>query len=193
MVETGGGHAVGTPLRRFSVLRSARGGEVRARLSRLLSPHRPITAGGSGGLVDLSAVDLGPRRLALARTGTRHQSRLWRDDRWVTDRASSKDSVVARADYDTYDRLIRHTCRVLLTRGVLGTVIYATDSQTRVKLRQLLSKQPGTGRTAGTESCRHRAGQLRDRHSELFALLSVPTARNKRNRTRIGCVPQSGI
>lgn len=68
MVEIGGGLAVGTPLRRFSVLRSARGGEVRARLSRLLSPHRPITAGGSGGLVDLSAVDLGPLSLVYCRS-----------------------------------------------------------------------------------------------------------------------------
>lgn len=64
MVEVGGGHA---PLRRFSVLHSARGGEVRARVSRLLSPHRPITVGGSDVLVDLAAVDLGPLSLVYCR------------------------------------------------------------------------------------------------------------------------------
>jgi hypothetical protein len=65
---------------------------------------------------------------------------VWRDDRWVTDRAASKDSVVARANADIYDRLVRQTYRVLLTRGRAGTVLYSTDPETRVKLRQLLNK-----------------------------------------------------
>jgi uncharacterized protein len=65
---------------------------------------------------------------------------VWRGDRWITDRAGSKDSIVARADHNAYDQLIRHTYRVLLTRAVFGTVIYSTDPETRVKLRQLLSK-----------------------------------------------------
>lgn len=65
---------------------------------------------------------------------------VWRDDRWITDRAASKDIVVARADSDVYDRLIRHTYRVLLTRAVVGTVLYSTDPETRVKLRHLLNK-----------------------------------------------------
>jgi energy-coupling factor transporter ATP-binding protein EcfA2 len=64
----------------------------------------------------------------------------WRTDRWVTDRAASRDSVVARADARVYDRFVRQTYRVLLTRGRAGTVLYATDPETRVKLRQLLNK-----------------------------------------------------
>jgi DUF2075 family protein len=65
---------------------------------------------------------------------------VWRDDRWITDRAASKDSVVTRANAEVYDRLVRQTYRVLLTRGRAGTVLYSTDPETRVKLRQLLNK-----------------------------------------------------
>ena len=35
------------------------------------------------------------------------------------------------------DRLIRNTYKVLLTRGMVGTVVYSTDAETRAKLRQL--------------------------------------------------------
>jgi DUF2075 family protein len=36
------------------------------------------------------------------------------------------------------DRLIRNTYKVLLTRGMVGTVVYSTDSETRAKLRELV-------------------------------------------------------
>ncbi|HEX6356021.1 DUF2075 domain-containing protein [Actinophytocola sp.] len=65
---------------------------------------------------------------------------VWRDDRWITNRAASKDSIVARANAEVFDRLVRQTYRVLLTRGRAGTVLYSTDPETRVKLRQLLNK-----------------------------------------------------
>jgi DUF2075 family protein len=63
---------------------------------------------------------------------------VWRDDRWIADRAASKDSVVARADQSDYDRLIRNTYKVLLTRGMVGTALYSTDPETREKLRDLV-------------------------------------------------------
>jgi uncharacterized protein len=63
---------------------------------------------------------------------------VWRHDGWVADRAASKDSVVARADQDVYDRLIRNTYKVLLTRGMVGTALYSTDPETREKLRELV-------------------------------------------------------
>lgn len=62
---------------------------------------------------------------------------VWRGDCWVADRAASEDSVVARASQDDYDRLIRNTYKVLLTRGMIGTVLYATDPETHRKLREL--------------------------------------------------------
>ncbi|WP_329036480.1 DUF2075 domain-containing protein [Streptomyces sp. NBC_01725] len=64
---------------------------------------------------------------------------VWRGDRWVTDRAASKDPVFTKSTTtDAYvDRLIRNTYKVLLTRGMIGTVVYSTDLETREKLREL--------------------------------------------------------
>ncbi|MEV5270514.1 DUF2075 domain-containing protein [Streptomyces werraensis] len=63
---------------------------------------------------------------------------LWRGDRWVTDRTASKDPVFKKSTPDAdVDRLIRNTYKVLLTRGMVGTIVYSTDPETREKLREL--------------------------------------------------------
>ncbi len=63
---------------------------------------------------------------------------VWRGDRWVADRTASKDPVFKKSTSDAdVDRLIRNTYKVLLTRGMIGTVVYSTDAETRQKLRQL--------------------------------------------------------
>ncbi|MEU4921714.1 DUF2075 domain-containing protein [Streptomyces parvus] len=63
---------------------------------------------------------------------------VWRGDRWVTDRSASQDPVFKRSTPDAdVDRLIRNTYKVLLTRGMIGTVVYSTDAGTRQKLRDL--------------------------------------------------------
>ncbi|WLW55519.1 DUF2075 domain-containing protein [Streptomyces sp. YU58] len=68
---------------------------------------------------------------------------VWRGDRWVTDRTASKDPVFKRSTPDAdVDRLIRNTYKVLLTRGMVGTVVYSTDRETQEKLRDLV----GSGR-----------------------------------------------
>lgn len=67
---------------------------------------------------------------------------LWRDGRFVSDRAANRDpefrnrSKVSDADFD---RLIRNTYKVLLTRGMQGTVLYSTDAQTRAALRRMVA------------------------------------------------------
>ncbi|WP_028807433.1 DUF2075 domain-containing protein [Streptomyces canus] len=64
---------------------------------------------------------------------------VWRGDRWVTDRTASKDPVFKRSTPDAdVDRLIRNTYKVLLTRGMVGTVLYSTDRETQEKLRELV-------------------------------------------------------
>ncbi|MFD5739923.1 DNA/RNA helicase domain-containing protein [Streptomyces massasporeus] len=69
---------------------------------------------------------------------------VWRTDRWVVDRTESKDPIFTKATPDSeIDRLIRNTYKVLLTRGMVGTVIYSTDPETRDKLRSLV--QPAAG------------------------------------------------
>lgn len=67
---------------------------------------------------------------------------VWRRDRWVTDRAASKDPVFKKATSDAdVDRLIRNTYKVLLTRGMVGTVVYSTDPETQEKLRELVGAE----------------------------------------------------
>ncbi|KMO96491.1 DUF2075 domain-containing protein [Streptomyces roseus] len=64
---------------------------------------------------------------------------VWRTDRWVADRTASKDPSFTKATPDDdVDRLIRNTYKVLLTRGMIGTVVYSTDAETRAKLRSLI-------------------------------------------------------
>ncbi|MER5703394.1 DUF2075 domain-containing protein [Micromonospora sp. NPDC002296] len=64
-----------------------------------------------------------------------------RDGRLVTRREESKDpafrSKKSVSDEEA-DRLIRNTYKVLLTRGMRGTVLYATDPETREYLRGLV-------------------------------------------------------
>jgi ATP:corrinoid adenosyltransferase len=67
---------------------------------------------------------------------------VWRGGKWVTDRAASKDPVFNRSTSDAeVDRLIRNTYKVLLTRGMVGTVVYSTDPETRQKLRELVGAE----------------------------------------------------
>ncbi|MCX2185186.1 DUF2075 domain-containing protein [Streptomyces sp. SKN60] len=64
---------------------------------------------------------------------------LWRTDRWVVDRTASKDPSFTKATPDDQiDRLVRNTYKVLLTRGMIGTIVYSTDQETREKLRSLI-------------------------------------------------------
>ncbi|GHF04803.1 ATP-binding protein [Streptomyces spiralis] len=66
---------------------------------------------------------------------------VWRRDRWITDRTRSKDQVFKKSTSDAdVDRLIRNTYKVLLTRGLIGTILYSTDPETREKLRELTGR-----------------------------------------------------
>ncbi|MDT7844736.1 DUF2075 domain-containing protein [Streptomyces justiciae] len=70
---------------------------------------------------------------------------VWRGDRWVTDRTASKDPVFKKSTSDAdVDRLIRNTYKVLLTRGMVGTVVYSTDPETQEKLRELVGVEKVT-------------------------------------------------
>ena len=64
-----------------------------------------------------------------------------RDGRLVTVRAASKDPAFRGtrllSDLDA-DRLIRNTYKVLMTRGMRGTILYSTDAETREYLAGLV-------------------------------------------------------
>ncbi|MEU2798379.1 DUF2075 domain-containing protein [Streptomyces sp. NPDC007117] len=72
---------------------------------------------------------------------------IWRDGQWKTDRTQSKDPVFKRSTPDEEVRLlIRNTYKVLLTRGMIGTVIYSTDAETRRRLRELVAGEQHAAR-----------------------------------------------
>jgi len=62
---------------------------------------------------------------------------VWRTDGWKASGAASKDTVVRRAAGE-FDVLVRNTYKVLLTRGMAGTVLYSTDPETQEKFRELI-------------------------------------------------------
>jgi hypothetical protein len=66
---------------------------------------------------------------------------VWRSGAWVSRREFNKDpdfrSRKTVGD-DEFDHLVRHVYKVLLTRGMVGTLIYSTDAETRAFLRSLI-------------------------------------------------------
>jgi hypothetical protein len=69
---------------------------------------------------------------------------VWRSGRWVSRREFNKDpDFRSRASVDdaTFDRLVRHVYKVLLTRGMVGTLLYSTDEETRAMLRGFVNRR----------------------------------------------------
>ncbi|MFD8690723.1 DNA/RNA helicase domain-containing protein [Streptomyces sp. NPDC059651] len=63
---------------------------------------------------------------------------LWRQGRWVSNRKANRDPALSSTDSDTFLRLVRNTYKVLLTRGMSGTLLYSTDPETQARLRLLV-------------------------------------------------------
>ncbi|GAB3230826.1 DUF2075 domain-containing protein [Glycomyces halotolerans] len=71
---------------------------------------------------------------------------LYRGGRLVTDRRASKDPALTRKVTDTQaDRLIRNTYKVLLTRGMRGTLLFSADPETQRFLTSLVEVSTGAG------------------------------------------------
>jgi len=66
---------------------------------------------------------------------------VWRDGRFISVREANHDPDFRsrkQVTDDHFDRLVRNVYKVLLTRGMEGTVLYSTDSETRHALRTLV-------------------------------------------------------
>ncbi|MBC7560677.1 MAG: DUF2075 domain-containing protein, partial [Dermatophilaceae bacterium] len=62
-------------------------------------------------------------------------------DRWVTVRSANKDPDFrnqAKVSKEEFERLVRNVYKVLLTRGMVGTVITSVDPETQAMLESLL-------------------------------------------------------
>ncbi|MEU3558538.1 DUF2075 domain-containing protein [Kitasatospora sp. NPDC006786] len=67
---------------------------------------------------------------------------VWRQDRWVPNPRANRDPALRSTAPDTFLRLVRNTYKVLLTRGMSGTLLYSTDPETQARLRQLVPADP---------------------------------------------------
>jgi hypothetical protein len=63
---------------------------------------------------------------------------LWRDGRWVTDVTATRDNALVGLSAADFDKCVRRTYRVLLTRARAGTALYSTDAETRALLHDLI-------------------------------------------------------
>jgi uncharacterized protein len=66
---------------------------------------------------------------------------IWRNGHWVTVRDANKDPELrsrAKVTDHEFGRLVRNVYKVLLTRGMVGTVIYSADPETRAMLHFLV-------------------------------------------------------
>jgi hypothetical protein len=66
---------------------------------------------------------------------------VWRDGRWAAVRDANKDPDLrsrTRVTDHEFERLVRNVYKVLLTRGMIGTIIYSADPETREMLRSLV-------------------------------------------------------
>jgi hypothetical protein len=66
---------------------------------------------------------------------------VWRADRWMIRREANKDpdfrSRTRVSDLE-FERLVRNVDKVLLTRGMIGTVVYSPDPETNAMLQSLI-------------------------------------------------------
>lgn len=87
---------------------------------------------------------------------------VWRTDRWVAQREFSKDPAFRRSTGDEFDRLVRNVYKVLLTRGMKGTILHSTDAETQAMLESVVGLQGGAadlarsvGVTGSSETAAH--------------------------------------
>ncbi|MEU1076352.1 MULTISPECIES: DUF2075 domain-containing protein [unclassified Streptomyces] len=78
---------------------------------------------------------------------------LFRDGRFTVDRTASHDPAFrGQVDDATVERCVRNAYHVLLTRGVVGTVVYATDPATHNELRRLIAGTIGMQHYDGAQA-----------------------------------------
>jgi hypothetical protein len=64
---------------------------------------------------------------------------VWRSGTWVADRSGSKDPAMRGIAPDHFEKLVKNTYKVLLTRGLVGTLIYSVDEETQQYFESLFN------------------------------------------------------
>ena len=71
---------------------------------------------------------------------------VWRTDRWVPQRSENRDPDFRnrnKVSDDDFARLVRNVYKVLLTRGMVGTVVTRVDAETQGFLDGLVAADSG--------------------------------------------------
>jgi DUF2075 family protein len=66
---------------------------------------------------------------------------VWRNGAFISNRSANRDPDFRGQKNVTdrqFDELVRNVYKVLMTRGMVGTVLYSTDAETREALRALV-------------------------------------------------------
>ena len=63
---------------------------------------------------------------------------VWRTDHWEVRPEYNHDNLAKRGNPEGFDRAIRNTYKVLLTRGMRGMTVYSTDAETQALLQSLV-------------------------------------------------------
>lgn len=66
---------------------------------------------------------------------------VWRDDRWIAQPKASKDPALRGLSPDQADPLLRNVYKVLLTRGMVGTLVYSMDLETHAMLERVIARR----------------------------------------------------
>jgi len=64
---------------------------------------------------------------------------VWRSGKWVADRSGSKDPAMRGIAPDHFETLVKNTYKVLLTRGLVGTLIFSVDEETQQYFESLFN------------------------------------------------------
>jgi len=62
---------------------------------------------------------------------------VWRAGAWVGDRSGSRDPAMRGITPEHFETLVKNTYKVLLTRGLVGTILYSVDGETQEHFRTL--------------------------------------------------------
>ncbi len=108
-----------------------------------------------------------------------------RDGRFVSVRGANGDPAFrnqAAVTDGLFDQLVRHIYKVLLTRGMVGTVLYATDKETQEFLFELVERAPRALGLPGVGAASCRCRRRRSPRPRVVARTTLRAATPTRSR-----------
>jgi hypothetical protein len=64
---------------------------------------------------------------------------VWRAGVWIGDRSGSRDPAMRGITPEHFETLVKNTYKVLLTRGLVGTILYSVDEETQEHFKTLFT------------------------------------------------------